>query len=190
MTFKLSAKGATVSATALAVAFFGAGIAFASPGPVNPDNPGDNSSQPQEASKSNESANTNPGDLGTANSKTVSKPSSGKTGKTARNNDNGLEWGDDWSLGGFPPINLSSLQPPEATVAIPLSLGLPGLGLPSLVIAPNLVPDLGGLIGGLGTLAAGAAIAPLAAMPAAALPSVGLPSIGLPPPPSIGLPHL
>ena len=114
MTFKLSAKGASASVTAIAVAFFGAGVAFASPDPVYPDNSGDNTSQNESASKNNESANTNSGDLGTASSKTVSNStsSSGKTGKTARNNDNGLEWGDDWSLGGFPPINLSSLQPP------------------------------------------------------------------------------
>lgn len=54
------------------------------------------------------------------------------SGKTARNNTNGLDWGDDWSLGGFPPINLSSLPAPNVNLSVPLSLGLPGLSLPSL----------------------------------------------------------
>lgn len=54
------------------------------------------------------------------------------SGKTARNNSNGLDWGDDWSLGGFPPINLSSLPAPNVDLSVPLSLGLPGLSLPSL----------------------------------------------------------
>ncbi|KAB7755854.1 MULTISPECIES: hypothetical protein [Mycobacteriaceae] len=55
-----------------------------------------------------------------------------RSGKTARNNTNGLDWGDDWSLGGFPPINLSSLPAPNVNLSVPLSLGLPGLSLPSL----------------------------------------------------------
>ncbi len=54
------------------------------------------------------------------------------SGKTARNNTNSLDWGDDWSLGGFPPINLSSLPAPNVNLSVPLSLGLPGLSLPSL----------------------------------------------------------
>jgi len=55
-----------------------------------------------------------------------------RSGKTARNNTNGLDWGDDWSLGGFPPINLSSLPAPNVNLSVPLSLGMPGLSLPSL----------------------------------------------------------
>ncbi|MUM33901.1 hypothetical protein FZI93_20335, partial [Mycobacterium sp. CBMA361] len=164
MTFKLFARGATVSATAVAVALFGAGVAFASPDTVSPDNQANDSSQ-QQNSKNNESATSNPGNSGSINSKNVSNSgsssssSSGLTGKTARNNDNGLDWGDDWSLGGFPPINLSSMQPPEATVAIPLSLGLPGLSLPSLVVDAG----LGGLVTSLAGLALGNLAAPASA---------------------------
>ncbi|MDR3505431.1 MAG: hypothetical protein P4L52_04210 [Acidocella sp.] len=66
------------------------------------------------------------------------------SGKTARNNSNGLDWGDDWSLGGFPPINLSSLPAPNVDLSVPLSLGLPGLSLPSLNLSlPSLsLPSL------------------------------------------------
>ena len=66
-------------------------------------------------------------------------------GHTARNNNNGLDWGDDWSLGGFPPINLSSMPAPEADLSVPLSVGLPGLGLPSF--SPQLNLGLGNILG-------------------------------------------
>ncbi|MGB8405640.1 MAG: hypothetical protein WCE30_16370, partial [Mycobacterium sp.] len=123
MTFNNFAKSAAASTTALAVSLFGAGVAFASP-----------------------ETDTHSG----SDTESVSNNNSG--GNTARNNNNNLNWGDDWSLGGFPPINLSSMPAPEADLSVPLSVGLPGLGLPS--IWPSVNVNLGGILSGIGAAAA------------------------------------